>query len=197
MSFWKWAYSSSPPPWDIGRPQPAFVELVSSGEIRPGRVLDVGCGTGNNAIFLVKSGYAVVGVDIVPEAIQIARNRATEQNAKVDFLVSIALELHSHFKEEEFDDVIDSGFFHTLSDEERQTFSSQINRVLRRGANYFMLCFSDKERGDWGPRRVSKNEIKQTFSPIFRINYIKETRFGTRWSDKGAKAYITSATKVS
>jgi len=196
VSYWKWAYPSSPPPWDIGRPQPAIVGLVRSGEIKPGRVLDVGCGTGNNAILLEKSGFTIVGIDIVPKAIQIARTRAIEQNTKVDFLVGSALELDLHSRKKEFDTVIDSGFFHTLSDKKRTVFAGQINRVLRKGGNYFMLCFSDKERSDWGPRRVSKNEINQTFSPMFRINYIRETRFGSRLNDKGAKAYITSA-KVS
>ena len=196
MSFWDDAYLSSPP-WDTGHPQPAFVDLVRHGEIRLGRVLDVWCGMGNNAIFLEKSGFSVVGIDIVPSAIRLAKTKAIEQDAKVDFRVCNALELHLLFERGEFDNVIDSGFFHTLMDQERPVFARQINRVLRNSGNYFMLCFSDKEP-DWGgPRRVTKYEIKQTFSQMFRINYIRETFFANRIRTKGARAYITSAIKVS
>ncbi|MDH5704154.1 MAG: class I SAM-dependent methyltransferase [Aigarchaeota archaeon] len=195
VAFWDEEYISSPP-WDIGHPQPALVELVRNREMRPGRVLDVGCGTGDNSIFLAKSGLSVVGIDIAKGAIGLAKAKAIERNATVDFQVANALELYLNFRRDEFDNVLDSGLFHTLGDEERPVFASQINRVLHIGGKYFMLCFSEKETSKGGPRRVAKDEIKETFSEMFKINHIRETVFESRFHPRGAKAYVTSASKV-
>ena len=79
MAFWDEEYISSPP-WDIGHPQPALVELVRNREMRPGRVLDVGCGTGDNSIFLAKSGLSVVGIDIAKGAIGLAKAKAFDRS---------------------------------------------------------------------------------------------------------------------
>ncbi len=193
MSSWDDAYRNTPP-WDIGRPQPAFVGIVEKGEMKKGRVLDVGCGTGENAIFLAQNGFSVVGLDVAKNALQMAKKKAAERKAKVDFRVGDALSLD--FPESYFDIVIDSGLFHTFTDEDRPVFAAEIARVVRNDGSYFMLCFSEKEPTDWGgPRRVTKKEIEQTFSPSFKIDYVRDVFFATRIHDNGGRAYLTSATK--
>jgi len=192
---WEDAYKTTPP-WDIGRPQPAFVELVRPGELNMGGVLDVGCGTGENALYLAEKGFSVVGVDLSTRAIEAAKAKATERKLKVDFRVANALSLD--FKNSYFDNAIDSGLFHTFNDNDRVDFASEIARVLKRDGRYFMLCFSDKEPTNWGgPRRITKEEIETTFSPFFDINYIREAYFATRIHNSGGRAYLTSATKKS
>ena len=193
--FWEDVYFSSPP-WDIKRAQPAIVELVRIGDLKRGRVLDVGSGTGDNAIFLAKNGFRVVGIDIVARAVEIARERAANQKVEVEFRVGNALNLHSYFSQGEFDSVIDSGLFHALTNDERPAYTREIDWVLSGGGSYFMLCFSDKEREFSGPRRISKKEIEATFSHLFRINYIRDTVFGDTLHRKGARGYITYATKT-
>lgn len=195
MRFWNEVYQGSPP-WDIGRPQPAFQELVRQGELKRGTVLDVGCGTGENSLYLAQMGFVVVGIDIVPAAIRSAKAKAAERMIKAEFRAGNALALDS--KPGQFGNVIDSGLFHTFTDDARPIYAGEVKRVLRASGRYFMLCFSEKEPKDWGgPRRVTKQEIEDTFSKSFRINYIRETRFATKIHDDGGLAYLTSATKTS
>jgi ubiquinone/menaquinone biosynthesis C-methylase UbiE len=195
MDWWENAYIGTPP-WDIGAPQPEIVKLVGNNEIPKGRVLDLGCGLGDNSIFLAKKGFSVTCMDIAHLAIDKGKIKAVQQKVQVDFRVGNALRLDEYFDQEHFSAVIDSGLFHTLNDDERPLAAKQILRVLVNGGKYFVLCFSDKEPGNEGPRRISKKEIEETFSKMFRINYIKEAFFATRWDKKGPKAYLASMTKI-
>ena len=194
MSSWEDAYKTVPP-WDVGRPQPAFVELVRIGELSRGKVLDVGCGTGENALYLAGKGFSATGVDLTSRAIAAAKAKAAERKLKVDFREGNALSLD--FKDGVFDYVIDSGLFHTFPDDDRPVYAREIARVLAPNGKYFMLCFSDKEPINWGgPRRVTKKEIESTFSSFFKISYIRDVLFATRFHTNGGKAYLTSATRI-
>lgn len=195
MYRWEEAYESIPP-WDVGHPQPVFVELFKKGEIRPGRILDVGCGTGENAIFLAQNGCSVAGVDIAVRAIERAIRKAAERRVNVDFSLCDVLTLGLCFNEGEFDAVIDSGLFHVMTDEERPVYVKQVYRVLKDNGKYFMMCFSDQQPRTEGPRRISKREIIQAFTPMFKINYIKDARFDSLIHEGGARAYLVSATKL-
>jgi len=193
LSSWEDAYKTVSP-WDIGRPQPAFVELVRIGELNGGSILDVGCGTGENALYLAEKGFSVTGVDLTNRAIAAARAKAAERKLKVDFREGNALSLD--FKDGVFDNVIDSGLFHTFPDDDRPAYAREVARVLARRGRYFVLCFSEKEPNWGGPRRITREEIKSTFSPMFDINYIRDALFATRLHANGARAYLTSTTRI-
>src|SRR5512143_3833112 len=105
MDFFNSAYQGTPP-WDIGRPQKEFVSLVRTGEIT-GSVLDIGCGTGEHALFFAEEGHDVWGIDSTPLAIQKAREKAAGRKLRVQFLVLNALELTKLNRK--FDTVTDSG----------------------------------------------------------------------------------------
>ena len=191
---WNEAYKGTPP-WDIGHPQSVFEALIKDGEIKPGRALDIGCGRGDNAIMLARNGCDVTGIDMVENAIKDAKTKAIKNNVKINFVVGNVLQMDQFFAETEFDIVIDSGLFHVMTDEERPVFAWQIYRVLKQGGKYFMLCFSDKEPGDYGPRRISKDEIEHTFKPLFNIVYIKDAALDSEIGPSSIKAYLMLATR--
>lgn len=188
MDFFEEAYHGHPP-WDIGRPQKEFVNLEESGAIL-GDVLDVGCGTGENALYLAGRGHGVWGVDSAPTAIGIAREKARKRDLSATFLVTDALNLDRIGRT--FDTVIDSGLFHALTDPERPCFVRNLTSVLRQGGTYYMLAFSDREPAGYGPRRISKREIEGTFSDGWRIAFIRPAIFENRMKPEGAKAWLSA-----
>lgn len=177
------------PPWDIGRPQPAIVRLADAGQIS-GRVLDVGCGTGENVLFLAERGFAATGIDGAPTAIRKARAKAKRRGLDVKFEVADALNLAQ--PERPFDTIIDTGLFHVFDDEGRDRYTQSVRNVIRPGGRYFMMCFSDKEPGNWGPRRVTKAEIETVFSEGWSIHSIDATAFETNLGP--AQAWLVAAT---
>ena len=193
LDFFNSSYLSTPP-WDIGHPQREFVRLADAGEVK-GDVIDLGCGTGENAMMLAAKGNRVLGIDSAPLAIAKARKKAEERRSTAEFEVANALELQALGRT--FDSAIDCGLFHTFSDRQRKVFSVSLMRALRPGGRYFMLCFSDDEPADWGgPRRVSKEEIVETFRQEWRIDSTKPARFEAAGRGEGGRAWLASLTRL-
>jgi cyclopropane fatty-acyl-phospholipid synthase-like methyltransferase len=177
------------PPWDIGKPQPAFVELERAGKIT-GSVIDIGCGTGETAIYLAQVGHEVVGVDGAHLAIERARDKAEALGVAVEFRVRNALDLSG--LDRTFDSAVDSGLFHTFTDEERQRYAQNIEAVLGRGGKLFILCFSDLQPGTEGPRRVSEAEIRSTFSDGWHVESVRAAEFQTHTGGEPVRAWLAA-----
>ncbi|MFQ5985893.1 MAG: class I SAM-dependent methyltransferase [Thermoplasmata archaeon] len=193
LEFFDSAYEGTPP-WDIGRPQSEFVRLEQVGKIR-NAVLDVGCGTGENALYLGRRGHEVWGVDASSRAIEKAKAKAQLREIPVTFLVGDALRLDRLGRT--FETAIDSGLFHTFSDPERVRFLDSLARVLPRGASYFMLAFCEQEPADWGgPRRVTQKEIRATFREGWTVESIQPARFDSNIHPDGGLAWLSSVTRL-
>ncbi|MGA7798472.1 class I SAM-dependent methyltransferase [Methanoregula sp.] len=191
MDFFDAAYQGTPP-WDIGRPQKEFVELARRGEIR-GSVLDIGCGTGEHALFFAGEGHEVWGIDSAPLAIRKSREKAAKKGLPVHFLVLDVRDLAKLGRT--FDTATDSGLFHTLSDEDRPVFVDNLAAILSPAGTYFMLCFSEREPAGYGPRRVTKREIQDSFREGWSINYIRPAVFESRTRAEGPRAWLSSISK--
>lgn len=186
------------PPWEIGRPQNAFLDVADR---VIGSVLDAGCGTGENALFFAARGSKVTGIDFLESPILLARQKATERGVPVTFLVMDALALKE--LPEVFDNVIDSGLFHVFSDDDRRRYVEGVASVVKPGGRLFLLCFSDAEPGEQGPRRVSRAELEAAFADAWVIESIEPSRFEVRpdvtdftFSEGGPKAWFLVARRA-
>lgn len=178
-------------PWDIPYPQPSIVDVAKEGWVH-GRVLDVGCGTGENALYLASLGFEVYGIDISPSAIGMAKEKARKRGYVASrFIVADALSLQSLGIT--FHTIIDCGFFHSLSDQERPLYVNGLLEVVCIGGVIIILCFSDKffdENRNWGPRHISKSDIEETFSKGFSLVWIKDAFFHRLGNPDKANAYL-------
>ena len=172
---WDAAYAAStPPPWDLGRPQPAFVRLAGEG-LLTGQVLDVGCGTGEQTLLAASSGADALGVDVSPLAIEQARGKAAARGVPARFEVADALSLGDLGLS--FDTVIDSGLFHVFGDDDRARYVASLASVLGPGGHLYLMCFSNRQPGEFGPRRVSQDELRAAFGDGWTILGIQADTF--------------------
>ena len=186
------------PRWEIGKPQKAILDLADR---ITGSVLDSGCGTGENALFFASRGQKVTGIDFLPEPIHLAKQKAAERGLTATFLVMDALALQE--LPEVFDTVIDSGLFHVFSDADRRQYVEGLASVLKPGGRLFLLCFSDAEPGDQGPRRVSRKEIEDAFAEGWVVESVKPSRYEVRpdpndrsFADGGPRAWFVVARRA-
>jgi SAM-dependent methyltransferase len=184
------------PPWDIGRPQPVFARLAESGAFT-GRVLDAGCGTGEQSLLAAASGGDVVGVDVSASAIAEAKEKAAARGLNVRFEVGDALKLSDLGAT--FTAVIDSGLFHTFPDEPRAEYVASLASVTEPGGICYLVCFSEHQPGDFGPRRVTQAELRASFSDGWTVDDIGPVTFEVLpWPEFGgstAQAWLATITR--
>lgn len=174
-SDWDAAYAGdAPPPWDIGRPQPVFASLAAAGRFS-GALLDVGCGTGEHTLLAAASGADAFGIDLAAVAIERARAKAVERGLSARFEAGDALSMS--LPAAAFDTVLDSGCFHSFDDAGRARYVDVLRRVTRGGGALFLACFSDRQPGDWGPRRVTSAELVDAFAEGWSIESLEPATF--------------------
>ncbi len=170
------------PPWDIGEPQPVLVRLEQDGGLT-GRVLDAGCGQGDNAIHLAARGYSVTGVDGSDTALGMARERAAERGIEVDFRVADATTMEGIGQE--FDTVLDSALYHCLPAESRAAYGAALHRVTKPGAKLHVFCFADVEDAP-APATVSQDDLRANLGEHWRIDSIEQVRYSAALDPEAA-----------
>jgi SAM-dependent methyltransferase len=192
---WDASYADGPAPWDIGAPQPAVVRLAEAGAFA-GTVLDAGCGTGENALLIASAGLPVLGFDVAPAAVAMARQKAAERGLDAEFVEADALRLEELNRS--FDTVLDSALLHTFDGSERQAYVASLASVTDPGATLYVLCFSDAGP-DTGPHPVSRGDLESAFQSRagWEIARIAAERVRTRFHDEhGAPAWLATVTRV-
>jgi SAM-dependent methyltransferase len=173
---WNDSYASGEPlPWDSGTPDPMLVEMIESRVIAPGRTLEVGCGTGTNAIYLAQHAFEVVGVDISPLAVERACAKANGRCRfeTVDFL-------NQAVPGRPFQFVFDRGCFHTFDeDHERVRFAENVAAALVDGGIWLSLIGSTEGPSrEIGPPRRTAREVMNAIEPSLEIVQLRSREFG-------------------
>jgi cyclopropane fatty-acyl-phospholipid synthase-like methyltransferase len=182
--------ADQPPPWDIGRPQPVFERLAGQG-LLCGRLLDSGCGTGENTMMATAHGADALGVDVAPTAIARAQRKAAERGSAARFQVADVLDLGQLGLT--FDTVVDSGVFHVFDDGDRVRYVASLASVMRPGATCYLMCFSDRQPGDAGPRRISQDELTAAFRDGWAIGSISAETFAINFQGRTeAQAWLAT-----
>jgi cyclopropane fatty-acyl-phospholipid synthase-like methyltransferase len=157
-------------------------------------VLDVGCGTGEHALLAAGLGLEATGVDVAAAAIDGARAKAAERGLAVRFLHWNALELAA--LDERFDTVLDSGLFHVLDDDDRPAYVASLAAATEVGGRCHVLCFSDRQPGVFGPRRVTQDELRASFARGWRVEAIEAATIDSVGGPAAARAWLATMTRV-
>ena len=183
---WNESYASGELPWDTGEPEPLLVEFVTTGRVRPTRMLEIGAGTGTNALWLAEHGFDVLGIDVATLAIERAIAKLDGRDlhcrfAALDFLVDSP-------PAGSFEFVFDRGCFHVFDEpEERARFAARVAASLAPGGLWLSLIGST-EGGprEMGPPQRSAGEVVLAIEPVLEIVELRSAEF----RDHGAKAWF-------
>ena len=178
---WNLPYLLGRTPWDTGVTPPELVELVEGGGILPGRALDIGCGTGTNAVYLASHDFEVVGIDAAWLAVRRARSRARRSGVDAHFHtgdIAGFSETPVFARLAPFDLALDVGCFHGLTGSQRRAYAAMLDRSLRGGGSYLLYA--------WGPRTqagVSPDEMEALLADSFTLSWTREGE------ERGSPAY--------
>lgn len=177
---WNESYAAGDLPWDSGAPDEQLVLAVERGDLRPGRVLEVGCGTGTNALWLAQRGFDVVAVDVAPLAIEAARRKAPAgarcELVALDFLAAAP-------PRAPYDLVFDRGCFHVFDDADtRARFAARVAALLAPGGQWLSLVGSTEGPArDAGPPRRSARDLADAIEPALELVELRTFLFDGRF----------------
>jgi SAM-dependent methyltransferase len=162
--FYKRAKAPEDLPWHSGDPATLLVDAVNQ-RAQPGRALDLGCGTGVFSVFLAKHGYQVTGLDFIPKAVTMARERAEKENVDVTLVLANLLEWDAN---QQFDLILDSGCLHTIRASNMERYKKRLLGWLAPEGDFILAHWGKRHFLDWrpvGPRRRTRNDLVRFFSP--------------------------------
>jgi 2-polyprenyl-3-methyl-5-hydroxy-6-metoxy-1,4-benzoquinol methylase len=158
----QWSYWRGQTPWDTQMTPPEVMEFIA--RATPGRALDLGCGTGTNAITLARHGWQVTGVDFVPQAIRTARRKAAEAGLKIEFHTADVTDLS--LLGGGYDYVLDIGCLFTLKEKERVRYAGALGGLMRPKGWYMLYAWLPRpwKGGVWG---ISAEEVASLLQADF------------------------------
>jgi len=172
---WNQRYLGGQTPWDSGIRSRELARVLAEGRVRPGRAVELGCGTGTNAVFLAQQGFQVTAIDCAPLALAAARRQALQAGVAVEFHEADLCRFEKSL--EPFDFVFDRGCYHCARRVDLAGFLRTVQSLTRAGSRYLVLTGNANEGTDEGPPRLHEREIRDELEGLFQIEFIREIRF--------------------
>ena len=175
------------------------MKAVEKGDVRGPTILDVGCGAGQNAIYLASRGFDVTRVDVSAKAIAIAKENADEAGVDVTFITLDALDIGTLAKK--FDTVTDFGLLHNIVGDDRKSYVRALGEVCVSQGQFLMLCFGD-QAGEYEvypnryPRPMSQDEIRAIFSEGWHIDWCRMGMLKSNEKFDNYSSWLTAMTSV-
>lgn len=181
---WDLAYREGTPPWETGRPAAELVRLVEQGKISRGTALDIGCGTGANAVYLAQQGFEVTAVDISPTAIERARTRAALAGVNIHFVVDDVFQFIRSCPAP-FDFLLDAGFYHYIRSHAINAYLDFLWRASRPGSYCLVLAGHAAETAEGAPPGVTEEELRFELGRLFEFVEMRPFRFESLFHPEG------------
>ena len=172
---WQGKYLSGDTPWDSGLPSRELQRVLAERQLAPGRALELGCGTGTNAIFLARQGFHVTAVDCAPLALERARSKAATAGVTIDWHEADVQHFGAGF--EPFDFIFDRGCYHCCRRVDLAGYLATLRNVTRPGTVYLSLSGNANEQTEQGPPRVTEKEIRDELGSLFDVQQLRAFRF--------------------
>ena len=177
---WNERYAANETPWDSGTPSSELQRLLTQFKIAPCRTLEIGCGTGTNAVYLAQQGFDVSGADLAPLAIEQAKKKATHAGVAFDCrVVDLTNPADDFLQQPPFDFVFDRGVYHVIRRHALDGLLHTLERVTRPGSLYIALTgnANDPTDAEEGPPRVAADELCSELGGLFRLVQLREFHF--------------------
>ena len=164
---------NKPPAWDIGRPSDELQKLVKEGTVRACRAVDLGCGSGTDAIFLASHGFDVTAIDISPTALSQAEEKARKAGVSVRWILA---DVVAPPNVGSFDFVYDRGCYHNVRDQNLTAYVDTVRRLSHPGTRFLLLSARRAEQASKGSAGVTEEELRYDFLSLFDVEWLREIR---------------------
>lgn len=160
----EWRYWRGRTPWDTNVTPPEVMAFLA--QAKPGRSLDLGCGTGTNAVTMARHGWQVTGVDFAPAAVRAARRKASKAGLEIDFRVDDVSDLSALTGP--YDYALDIGCLHSLDIVKQKGYAQGVVRLVRPGGLYMLYAWLPRS---WHGkvRGLSPEQVQRLFERSFRV----------------------------
>lgn len=172
---WNRAYLTGACAWDTRVPSPELLRRLAELDLPSSRVLEIGCGTGANAVFLARQGHDVVCIDFAASAVEEAKLAAKAAGVSIEFRTEDFLTFSGY--EEEFDLAFDSGCYHTARQYALERYLEKLYAVLKPGGRCISLVGNSEDGAAWGPARVSAFDLLAEHHPFFELVDLRRFTF--------------------
>lgn len=172
---WVAKYRNGETPWDSKRPSRELLQVLSETKIPAGRAIELGCGTGTNAIALAKLGWEVTAVDCVPEALEEGRKKEAAAGVEINWIEDDVVDFGADLKS--FDFVFDRGCYHCCRRVNLTGYLNTLRNVTHIGSYMLCLCGNPNDQEYGGPPRVPEEKVREEFGTMFDILHLRPFHF--------------------